>query len=334
MPRRLKTLAIATPAALLVLVLVALWLLLGQTNLDRSTADYRGRMQAIWTGTPPGTPDSHAVPLDIDSGVLRYLFINEYESEVPYLVQFPARPAGRSPTASPALLILPGGGYSFRSEQLDGLDVAGWFSKHGVAAFVLNYRVAPYRYPVPLQDAQRAMRWLRAHAAELGIDARRLGVVGSSAGGHLAALLATEPGYGDADSADPVERQRSRPDVLVLSQAVISMQQHVHEGSRRRLLGTSPNPQLLSSLSAERRVDPTTPPTFVWTTRTDGMVDPQNSELFASALAEHGVEHELLIFPEGPHGRGLFRAEKYARDWPQRCLTWLTQVGFVHPNGH
>ncbi len=304
---------------------VALWFLLGETNLDRTQQSYRSRMRAIWPGPAPGAPDSDAVPPDIDSAVLKYLFVNELDSHVPYLVAFPVAGAKRAP----ALLVLPGGGYSFRSEKLDGLDLAEWLSERGVAAFVLNYRVDPYRYPVPLRDAERAMRWLRAHADEQGIDARRLGVLGSSAGGHLAALLATEDGAGNPDSADPVERQSSRPDVLILSQAVISMREHVHEGSRRRLLGNAPAAGLLDALSAENRVRSDTPPTFIWTTKTDEMVDYRNSELFARALSDRGVDHELQLFPEGPHGRGLSRAEKYAKEWPHLCLAWLARHGFT-----
>jgi acetyl esterase/lipase len=281
-------------------------------------------MHAIWPGPAPGRRDTESVPIDLDSGLLRFLFINELEAEVPYLVAFPAPGA----TRAPALLLLPGGGYAFRSERLDGLTIAAWFAERGIAAFVLNYRVDPFRYPVPLRDAERAMRWLRAHATELGIDPGRVGVFGSSAGGHLAALLATEDGAGDPLSPDPVERQNSKPDLLILSQAVISFEQFVHEGSKRRLLGNSPAPELVRALSAERRVGPDTPATFVWTTKTDEFVDYRNSELFAEALAQHGISHELHVFPEGPHGRGLARVEKYARQWPQLCFAWLERRGF------
>jgi acetyl esterase/lipase len=323
--RYLREIVAGAGFTLLAAITVGLWFLLGETNLDRAAGDYRSRMHSIWAGPPPGTPDSETVPLDIDSAVLRYLFVNELDSEVPYLVAFPAAGA----TRAPALLILPGGGYAFRSEKLDGLDLAGWFSERGIASFVLNYRVDPYRYPVPLQDAERAMRWLRAHADEQRIDPRRLGVLGSSAGGHLAALLATRDGAGNPDSEDPVEHQSSKPDVLILSQAVVSFRAYVHEGSRRRLLGNSPAANLLDSLSAENRVTPSTPPSFVWTTRTDEFVDYRNSELFVRALNDMGIDHEFQLFPEGPHGRGLARAEKYARQWPQLCLDWLARHGFI-----
>lgn len=323
--RRWGKLTLAVAGGGVTLAALGLWLLLGETNLDRSTRDYQTRMRSIWPGEPPGDPDTRRVALDFDSGVLRYLFLNELDDRVPYLVAFPAVGDPRAP----ALLVLPGGGYSFRSEKLDGLDVARWFSEQGVAAFVLNYRVAPYRYPIPLDDARRAMRWLRAHAEREGIDPERLGVMGASAGGHLAALLATERGDGQPSSDDPVERESSRPRVLILSQAVISFQSHVHEGSKRRLIGESPPDELVRALSVETRVTADTPPTFVWTTRTDGMVDYENSELLAQALERHGVEHEYLLFPEGPHGRGLSRAEKYARHWPERCLAWLGRVGFL-----
>jgi acetyl esterase/lipase len=322
--RRLTKILLGTALAFTAALGVGLWLLLGETNVDRDQADYRERMHAIWSGAVPGEPDAESVPLDLDSGLLRFFFINELEDEVPYLVAFPVAGA----TRAPALLLLPGGGYSFRSERLDGLTIAAWFAERGIASFVLNYRVDPYRYPVPLLDAERAMRWLRAHAAALGIDPARIGVFGSSAGGHLAALLATRDGSGNPLSADRVERQSSKPDLLILSQAVISFEQFVHEGSKRRLLGNSAPPELEHELSAERRVGVRTPSTFIWTTKTDEFVDYRNSELFARALEEHGIEHELHVFPEGPHGRGLSRAERYARAWPELCLAWLERQGF------
>src|SRR3954447_22399402 len=119
--------------------------LLAETNLDRNQGDYRSRMHAIWSGPAPGSPDPKPLSPDFDSGLLSHLFVNELDGEAPYLVAFPA--SGTGP--APALLLLPGGGYSFRSEKLDGLDIAEWFSARGIASFVLNYRVDPYRYPVP-----------------------------------------------------------------------------------------------------------------------------------------------------------------------------------------
>lgn len=299
-------------------------LLLGETNLDRTQGDYRSRMHAIWSGPAPGSPDPKRLSLDFDSGVLSHLFVNELDGEVPYLVAFPASGAQRTP----ALLFLPGGGYSFRSEKLDGLDLAEWFSARGIASFVLNYRVDPYRYPVPLRDAQRAVRWLRAHAAEQHIDPERIAVFGTSAGGHLAALLATDDGTGDAHSSDPVEQQSSKPNLLILAQAVISLEQYVHEGSRRHLLGDSPAPELLHELSVDQRVSASTPPTFIWTTKTDEFVDYRNSELFVRALRTAGVDHEYQLFATGHHGRGLARIEG-SHDWPRSCLDWLRRHGFV-----
>ena len=298
--------------------------LLAETNLDRRQPDYRSRMHAIWSGSPPGSPDPQRLSLDFDSGVLSHLFVNELDAQLPYLVAFPASGASRAP----ALLLLPGGGYAFRSEKLDGLDIAEWFSARGLASFVLNYRVDPYRYPVPLRDAQRAVRWLRAHALEQQIDPERIAVFGTSAGGHLAALLATEDGAGDPHHPDPVERQSSKPNLLILSQAVISLEQYVHEGSRRHLLGDSPAPELLHALSADRRVNADTPPTFLWTTRTDEFVDYRNSELFDQALSRAGVDHEYQLFATGHHGRGLARIEG-SRDWPRLCLDWLQRHEFT-----
>ena len=302
---------------------IGLRLLLGETNLDRTRGDYRARMHAIWSGAAPGSPDPKRLSLDFDSGVLSHLFVNELDAELPYLVAFPV-----SEGPAPALLFLPGGGYSFRSEKLDGLDLAQWFSERGIASFVLNYRVDPYRYPVPLRDAERAVRWLRAHAAEQRIDPERIAVFGTSAGGHLAALLATEDGAGDPNQSDPVERLSSKPNLLILAQAVISLERYVHEGSRRHLLGDSPAPELLHALSAEQRVSATTPPTFIWTTRTDEFVDYRNSELFEQALSAHAVDHEYQLFETGHHGRGLARLEG-SHDWPRWCLEWLGRHGFT-----
>jgi acetyl esterase/lipase len=299
-------------------------LLLAETNLDRERGDYRSRMHAIWSGPAPGSPDPERLSLDLDSGVLSHLFVNELDAELPYLVAYPAHGVRRAP----ALLLLPGGGYSFRSEKLDGLDLAEWFSARGIASFVLNYRVDPYRYPVPLLDAQRAVRWLRARADELGIDPDRIAVFGTSAGGHLAALLATADGAPDPRDPDPVQRQSSKPDLLILAQAVISLERYVHEGSRRHLLGDAPPTELLHALSADQRVDDSTPPTFIWTTRSDEFVDYRNSELFVQALREHGIDHEYQLFASGRHGRGLARSEG-SRDWPRLCLEWLTHHGFT-----
>jgi acetyl esterase/lipase len=303
---------------------IGLRLLLGETNLDRNQGDYRSRMHAIWPGPAPGSPDPKRLSLDLDSGVLSHLFVNELDEAAPYLVAFPASGV----TRAPALLLLPGGGYSFRSEKLDGLDIAEWFSARGIASFVLNYRVDPYRYPVPLRDAERAVRWLRAHSAEQHIDPERIAVFGTSAGGHLAALLATEDGSGDPQQPDLVERQSSRPNLLILAQAVISLEQFVHEGSRRHLLGDAPSLELLHALSADQRVNASTPPTFIWTTRTDEFVDYRNSELFVQALRNAGVDHEYRLFATGRHGRGLARIEG-SRDWPRLCLEWLQRHGFT-----
>lgn len=322
--RRVKRLVGAAVFLLGTGLAVALWLLLGETNLDRDDG-YRARMQRIWPGPAPGSPDPELVPNDLDSGLLRHFFRNELEAEVPYLVRFPVPGAQRAP----ALLILPGGGYSFRSEKLDGLDPAEWFAERGIASFVLNYRVDPHRHPLPLLDAARALRWLRAHAASEHIDPRRVAVLGTSAGGHLAALLATEEGAGEPTSSDPVERESSKPDLLLMAQAVVSFEQFVHEGSRRRLLGNSPAPGLAQELSVDRRVGPGTPPTFIWTSKTDEFVSYHNSELFVRALTRHGIDHEYVLFPEGPHGRGLARVEQYTREWPQRTLDWLRRHGFT-----
>jgi acetyl esterase/lipase len=207
--------------------------------------------------------------------------------------------------------------------------VARRLNSLGVHAFVLSYRVAPYRHPYPLLDAQRAIRTVRNLAERWGVDRRRVGMLGFSAGGHLAATAGTHFDAGDAQAADPVERASCRPDLLVLCYAVITFQGPFrHEGSLRNLLGDNPPEELQLLLSNERQVNAETPPTFLWHTAEDAGVPPGNSLLFASALARHKVPFELHIFPQGRHGLGLAPDDPRVGAWTGLCATWLKERGF------
>ena len=232
-----------------------------------------------------------------------------------------------------AIIVFPGGAYGVLASH-EGEGYALWLNEHGVAAFVLKYRLGShgYRHPVMLQDAARALRFIRAKATDWKVDPKRIGVIGSSAGGHLASTLLTHFDAGDANAADPIERVSSRPDLGILCYPVITMGANTHGGSKQNLLGRDPSPELTEQLSSEKQVTANTPPCFVWHTWEDGGVKVENSLAFAAALREKGVPFDLHIYQKGGHGMGL---GKDAGDpskhhpWTYDCLYWLRVQGFV-----
>lgn len=229
-----------------------------------------------------------------------------------------------------AIVICPGGGYGAHAMNHEGHDVARWLNSIGVAGIILKYRLAPYRHPVPLQDAQRALRTARFRANELGIDPNRVGILGFSAGGHLASTAATHFDAGKPDAADPIEQQSSRPDFAVLCYPVISLHtKYVHAGSRDNLLGKNADPELVQSLSSETQVTPQTPPTFLAHTTEDRGVPPENSVLFYMALRAAKVPAELHIYEKGQHGFGLAPKDPVLSTWPDRLVAWMNGRGYL-----
>jgi acetyl esterase/lipase len=230
-----------------------------------------------------------------------------------------------------AMVICPGGGYSHLAPH-EGQDYALWLNQLGVSCFVLKYRLGSsgYHHPAMLNDAARAVRWVRTHAAEFKIDAKRVGIMGSSAGGHLAATLLTHFDKGDTNSPDVVERQSSRPDVGILCYAVISLGEFTHAGSKNNLLGTNPSPELVQSLSNELQVTTNTPPCFLWTTFADKTVPMENTLLFASALRKCQVPFALHIYEKGGHGLGLGNKPPFnhVHPWANDCRFWLSEQKF------
>ena len=241
-------------------------------------------------------------------------------------------PAAATNATGAALVICPGGGYAHLAPH-EGNDYALWLNQHGVTGFVLKYRLGAngYRHPAMLEDAARAVRWVRAHAAEYGVDPHRVGIMGSSAGGHLASTLVTHFDAGDKNAADAVERESSRPDLGILCYAVISMGDLTHKGSRQNLLGKDPSPALVKLLSNELQVTTNTPPCFLWTTYEDKTVPMENTMLFASALRAHQVPFALHIYEKGKHGLGLADKPPFAHPhpWAGDCLFWLKEQNFV-----
>jgi acetyl esterase/lipase len=238
-------------------------------------------------------------------------------------------PAGKA--NGTAVVVCPGGGYGGLALGHEGRDIAQWLNDRGVAAFVLKYRLGPrYRHPAPLQDAQRALRTVRARAKELGIDPKRLGVWGFSAGGHLASTAATRFDDGNPGSADPVERASCRPDFAVLCYPVITLlPPHAHLGSRRNLLGDKPDPKLVESLCNDKQVTARTPPTFLFHTKDDKVVPVQNSVLFHKACLKHKVPVEMHLYDKGPHGVGLAAKFPELASWPTKLEAWMKKGGLL-----
>ena len=230
-----------------------------------------------------------------------------------------------------AIVIFPGGGYQHLSMQTEGSEVANWLAGAGVTTFVVRYRLGPkYRHPTMLGDAQRAIRTVRARAVEWNVDPARLGVIGFSAGGHLAATAGTHFDTGNASSADPVERASARPDFLLLIYPVITMRDSLtHGGSRRNLLGTQPTPELVRLLSNETRVSAETPPTFLVHSTDDKAVPVENSLLFYEALKRNGVRAEMHVFEHGGHGFGLAPRDPVLSAWTTMCEAWMRRHGWL-----
>jgi acetyl esterase/lipase len=230
------------------------------------------------------------------------------------------------------MVICPGGGYAMLAPH-EGEGYAHWLNQQGIAAFVLKYRLGSsgYRHPRMLQDAARAVRLVRFHAGDWKLEAHRLGIIGSSAGGHLASTLLTHFDAGRADAADPIDRVSSRPDLGVLCYAVITMGDETHAGSRENLLGKDPSPTLIQELSNEQHVTPETPPCFIFHTYDDGAVPVENSLDFAAALRRAKVPFELHIYEHGAHGLGLGTKSAdpaQMHPWARECQRWLKERDF------
>ncbi|MBX7072726.1 MAG: alpha/beta hydrolase [Pirellulales bacterium] len=230
-----------------------------------------------------------------------------------------------------AIVVCPGGGYSGLAMDHEGQQIADWLNAHGVTACVLKYRLGPrYHHPAPLSDAQRAIRIVRAQASELEIDPDKIGILGFSAGGHLASTAATHFDRGQSDAQDPIDRQSCRPDFAVLLYPVIALAtEYAHAGSLKNLLGDAPDAKLLESLSNERQVTAETPPCFLVHTNEDKPVPAENSVLFYLALRKAGVPAEMHIYEFGRHGLGLGKVDPAFSTWPALCIQWMTRHGWL-----
>ena len=240
-------------------------------------------------------------------------------------------PSARANSA--AVVVAPGGGYGVLASNHEGAQVAQWLNSLGVTAFVLKYRLGPrYQHPTMLTDGQQAIRTVRTRAGEWKVDPNRIGILGFSAGGHLASTVGTQLDLGDRRANDPVARASSRPDFMLLIYPVITMSDpYTHAGSRRNLLGSRPSPEFIDQLSSERQVAKDTPPTFLVHTTDDAVVPVENSLLFYRALRAAGVPAELHIYRAGPHGFGLAPDDRILAGWPKLGEAWMRGLGLFEP---
>jgi acetyl esterase/lipase len=268
-----------------------------------------GQTIPLWTGAAPGALGSD-------------------ESDIPALTVYLPR---TMTAATPAVIICPGGAYARLASNHEGRQVAAYLNSLGMAAFVLRYRLGPrYHHPVELGDAQRAIRTLRAHASEWRLDPARIGIMGFSAGGHLAMSASTMFDAGDSRAVDPIDRVASRPDFAVLGYPVISMTAPwTHQGSKQNLLGANPDPALARRMSGEFAVTKETPQTFVFQTNEDTVVPAENSLHYFLALRQAGVPAEMHIFEKGPHGVGLANDDPALSPWSVLLANWLRGRGVI-----
>ena len=268
---------------------------------------------SLWPGTPPGIcrPDPRDEPAPREIPCLKPFILPTEDGRL-----------------RPLVVVCPGGGYRGRAPH-EADPVALWLNGLGLHAAVCHYRIFPWLHPTPLLDAQRAVRLVRTQAAAWGVDADRIGVLGFSAGGHLACSVANFGDDGDASSDDLVARASARVQALIACYPVVTNSDQGHAGSFQNLLGEHPDPALWRRLSLESSVTPANPPTFIWHTANDGAVPVANALLYAQALADVRVPFALHVYPDGRHGLGLARdCPGSVRGWTLACEAWLREIGW------
>jgi len=231
-----------------------------------------------------------------------------------------------------AVVVCPGGGYAHLAITYEGHDIARWLADNGVAGFVCDYRHSGkgYKHPAPLEDAQRAIRTIRARAKEFGVDPAKIGILGFSAGGHLTSSAVTHFDKGKTDSKDPIDQVSCRPDFGIMCYPVIAFgEKFSHNGSQVNLLGKDASEDLIKSMSSEKQVTSETPPCFLWHTYEDTGVPPENSVVFYLACIKNKVPAELHVYEKGRHGVGLGKGIVGTENWPTECLAWMKNHGFA-----
>jgi len=278
----------------------------------------------LWTGDPPNYRETGEVTIWDTADFIRVRNVQKPDIAV-FL-------PSKKNTTGEAVIVCPGGGYGILAYDWEGSDIARWLNSKGIAAFVLKYRlpgaksnIVPYKSP--LLDAQRAMRLVRFHAGKWNIDPGKIGIMGFSAGGHLASTLSTHFDAGDPQNQDPVEHESCRPDFSVLVYPVISFtKEYTHAGSRENLLGKDADPELVQHFSNELQVTGETPPAILIHSGDDGAVPVENSMVYYHALQKNQITSELHIYPYGGHGYSLAIGQGHLSTWPDRVIEWIRYI--------
>ncbi len=275
----------------------------------------------LWPNGAPGAMKLQQAPTEDARGILRNVETPTYIAYLP----------DKDKANGAAVVICPGGAYAILAMDHEGRQIAEWLNSIGVAGVIVKYRCAPFKHPIPLNDAQRAICTVRFHAKEWNIDPQRIGIIGFSAGGHLASSAGTHFTKPNPDAPDPIDRMSNRPDFMILGYPVISFTQPFsHFGSRDNLLGKDADPKLVELMSNEKQVTPETPPTFLVHANDDTGVPPENSIAFYQALRAAKVPVEMHIYLKGGHGFGMVKGScPAADDWPKRCAEWMKAMGFL-----
>ncbi|TCN25095.1 alpha/beta hydrolase [Mesobacillus foraminis] len=318
--------------AMMLIVLCTCLFSTGASAVKDSKSSFADKEILLWDGAAPGSENveltQQIIERSKDPKVLDRAIVGiSKPSIIPF---FPAKGKANGT----AVLIMPGGGYERVVFDKEGYDIAQWLNSKGVTAFVLKYRLPAEGHDqghlAPLQDAQRAMRLIRENASEWGINADSLGVLGLSAGGHLASTLGTKYDEEVYKATSKTDQQSARPDFMILNYPVISMDEEItHAGSRKNLLGAQPSDEMAKLFSSELNVDQDTPPAFIVHANDDTGVPSKNSVLFYQALNEANVEAEMHIFRKGGHGFGIRLAEGPISLWTELAEEWMEASGFM-----
>ncbi len=275
----------------------------------------------LWADNIPNYQKTNEIELRDSTDIIRVRYVQQPDISV-YL-------SSKKNATGQAVVICPGGGYTNLAYDWEGADIAKWLNSKGIAAIVLKYRLPVSKSNIinhksPLLDAQRAIRLTRYHAIEWNIEKDKIGIMGFSAGGHLASTAGIHFETEEPNNIDPVMAMSSRPDFMILIYPVITFSRtFIHKGSRNALLGENPDPKLIEYYSNELQVNKDTPPTFIVHASDDKSVPVENSLVFYQSLKDNGIPVEMHIYPEGGHGFSLAIGKGYLQTWTDRCIDWL-----------